>query len=115
MRETPRNAALRKRAARRGLRVRRRGNVYELRNGDGLVISGTYASVAAYIDEDCPRRKPGKPARVRPPAAWIPVIEDYLTTLAAAGQPAGHASIATTERYLAVDDAEVRATMMGAL
>ena len=86
--EAPRDAALRKRAARRGLRVRRRGHVYELRNADGLVLSGTYASVTAYIDERCPRRQPGRPAWARPPAAWVPVIEDYLTTLAAAGQPA---------------------------
>jgi integrase/recombinase XerC len=88
MSEAARDTTLRHRATRRGLRIQRHGHVYELRNDDGLVISGTYTSVSAYLDERFPRRNPGRPAWVRPPAAWTPLIEDYLTTLAAAGQPA---------------------------
>jgi integrase/recombinase XerC len=107
-----RDRALRRRAEQLGLRVRKHGHVYELRNNDGLVLSGTYASVAAYTVERCPRRKPGKPAWVRPPAEWAPMIEDYLTTLAAAGQPSTtiktrRQSIGQMARELGAHPAEV--------
>ncbi|MBV8860808.1 MAG: hypothetical protein JO259_02950, partial [Mycobacterium sp.] len=88
MRENNRVDSLRARAGRRGLRVRKHGHVYELFNDDGLVFSGTYKSAGTYIDQRCPRRKPGRAPWALPPAAWAPMIEDYLTTLAAAGQPA---------------------------
>lgn len=88
MSENSPDSMLRASARRKGLRVRKHGHMYEIRNDDGLVVSGTYKSVRAFLAEQYPRRKPGRPAWVRPPAAWAPLIEDHLTMLAAAGQPA---------------------------
>lgn len=49
---------------------------------------------------------------MHPPAAWAPLIEDYLTTLAAAGQPATtiknrRHSLVAMARELSGDPAEV--------
>jgi hypothetical protein len=71
MREARRDTDLRARAGRRGLRIRKHGHVYELRNAEGLVFSGTYRSVRLTSTNDarragqaarhgCGRRPPGR-------------------------------------------------------
>jgi integrase len=79
-----REQMLRKRAKKIGIRVRRRGNAFELWNGQGLALSGSIDATLAYVDDRVPRQKTGPP-RVRPPASWAPMVDDYLVGLIAAG------------------------------
>jgi integrase len=83
-----RERMLRKHAATIGLRVRRSGPLYELHNGDGPALSGTLDTMETYVKERYIRRNPGPQPWVQPPAAWAQMIDDYLTTLVAAGQSA---------------------------
>lgn len=83
-----RERIMRRRAASLDLRVRRRGKVFDLRDSDGLVLSGQLSSLEAYVAERYVRKNPGPQLRLRPPAAWGSMIDDYLLTLAAAGRPA---------------------------
>jgi integrase/recombinase XerC len=69
-----------------GLRMRRRGNVYDLRDDAGLVITGPLSSIEAYVGERWVGKRPGPKPRVRPPAAWAVLSDDYVLTLAAAGR-----------------------------
>lgn len=82
-----RERILRRQAKSLGLRVRRRGKAFDLREGGVLVLSGVLATVEGYIAERYVRCNPGPQQRVRPPVAWAPFIDTYIVTLAAAGQP----------------------------
>jgi integrase len=88
MSEPSRVAVLRHRAARRGLQIRRRGHVYELRDSAGVTVHvGTFESATAFIRE--PMRLGPRPSPLlQVPAEWAPMIGDYLATRVAAGQPA---------------------------
>jgi hypothetical protein len=71
MSEDARVTELRRKAKRRGLRIIRHGHVYEIRDAEGVVLTGTFASADAYLRERYGRLNRGGPApRVRPPAAW---------------------------------------------
>jgi integrase/recombinase XerC len=83
-----RERMLRKRAASIGLQVCRSGPLYELHNGDGSVLAATLDAVETYVGERYVRRSPGPQPWARPPAVWTAMIDDYLTTLAAAGMTA---------------------------
>ena len=84
-----RGEALRKRAEARGLRLGRRGTVFTLYRGDEVLHRGDVGDVAAYLRA----HHPGRPAGGKPkpecavPPAWAQIIDDYMLSLAAAGQP----------------------------
>jgi integrase/recombinase XerC len=68
----------------------KRGGVIELRDGDTTVCRGNVDDIEAYIAANHRRRPPGgkpKPECAVPPA-WAQIIDDYMLTLVAAGQPA---------------------------
>jgi integrase/recombinase XerC len=81
--------AARKAAKRRGLRLIERGDVLTLRKGDTVIHSGGIADTESYLAAHHPGLTPGgKPKpECAVPAAWAPIIADYMLTLAAAGQP----------------------------
>lgn len=79
-----REQLLRRRAKTLGISVRRRGHAFDLFDSQGLIFCGSIDTVLTYVT-DRTVRKPGR-ARVRPPAAWASIIDDYLVTLIAAGQ-----------------------------
>jgi hypothetical protein len=67
----------------------KRGGVIELRDGDTTVCRGDVDDIEAYIATKHPRRRPGgqpRPEYTVPPA-WAQIIDDYVLSLAAAGQP----------------------------
>lgn len=81
-----REQSLRRRAKALGIRVRRRGSVFELWNPHGLILCGQFHAVSTYVNDQWRLRpKPGQPRRMLPPAAWAPMIDEYLVALAAAG------------------------------
>ena len=85
-----RGEALRHRAKARGLRLVRRGTVCTLYRGEEALHRGDVDEVSAYLDTHYVRRRPGgkpKPECAVPPA-WAQIIDDYMLSLAAAGQPA---------------------------
>lgn len=80
-----REQRLRRHAKTLGLRVvKRDGSRFDLLNGEGLVTCGPIDTVAAYVNDRYVRPKP-TPRRAQPPAAWAPIIEDYLVSLTAGG------------------------------
>lgn len=78
---------VRRRAKSLGLRMVQRGNIYELRDGDGILLSGSIAAAENYVAERFIARSPG-PATARIPETWTPMISEYCLSLAAAGQTA---------------------------
>lgn len=78
--------ALRYRARRRGLRVRKRGDLCELHDGDGLLFSGAIDAVESYLRARYTSVPIGRVPWVVPPPEWAAHIEAFLTTLVAAGQ-----------------------------
>jgi integrase len=88
--DTPAESNARHHARRCGLRLSKRGGVIELRDGDNTTVCrGDIDDIEAYIATTHPRRRPGgqpKPECAVPPA-WARIIDDYLLTLVAAGQP----------------------------
>jgi hypothetical protein len=88
--DTPAESNARHHARRCGLRLAKRGGVIELRDGDTTVCRGDVDDIEAYIATKHPRRRPGgqpKPEYAVPPA-WAQIIDEYMLSLAAAGQPA---------------------------
>ena len=83
-----RERMLRKHTATIGMRVRRSGTCYELHYGNSAVLGGTLDAAESYVKEAYVRRSPGPQPWVQPPPAWAQMIDDYLTTLTAAGQSA---------------------------
>jgi integrase len=86
---TDRVEAARKVARRRGLRLVERRNVLQVRDGDTVLHQGGIADTEAYLASHHPGRPPGgkpKPEYAVPPA-WAQIIDDYMLSLAAAGQP----------------------------
>jgi integrase/recombinase XerC len=81
--------AARKAAGRRGLRLIERGAVLTLRDGETVVHRGGIADTESYLAVHHPGRRPGgKPKpECAVPSAWAQIINDYILTLAAAGQP----------------------------
>jgi integrase/recombinase XerC len=80
---------VRQRVNRRGLRLVKRGNTFDLRDGDTSLHSGSLNDVEAYLVAHCPWRSSGgvpKPGFEVPPQ-WAGIIDDYMLTLAAGGQP----------------------------
>lgn len=91
MSEATGDSTLRRRARRRGLQLIKYGDVYELRDDDGVSVHvGTFDSANACIRQRYgPMRKGPRPGPLlSTPAAWAPAIGAYLTTLVAAGQSA---------------------------
>jgi integrase/recombinase XerC len=85
---TARVDTVRQRVNRRGLRLVKRGNTFELRDGDNSLHCGSLDEVAAYLSGHCPWRGSGgvaKPEFAVPPQ-WAGMIDDYLISLAAVGQ-----------------------------
>lgn len=77
----------RRKAERLGLRLCQRGAVFTLRDADGATVEvGPLAAVEAYLGRRYTARRPGPPRTTSAPAAWAPLIDDYLVTLAAVGQ-----------------------------
>jgi hypothetical protein len=84
-----RDRALRRGAQDVGMRVRKWCHVYELRNGDGLVLAGTWASVGRYVREryghpqsglgrGCGRRRRGRPRSTTTSPRWsLPAITPH--------------------------------------
>lgn len=68
-----------------GLRMVARGNVVELRDDTGQLLTGGLGTVETYLVERYTAKRPG-PARAPIPAAWAPMIDDYCLTSAASGQ-----------------------------
>jgi hypothetical protein len=81
--------AMRKRAGRHGLRLVKRGDTFELRDGDMSACRGDLDAVESHLTTNYPRRRPGgqpRPEYAVPPA-WAQIIDDYMLSLAAAGRP----------------------------
>jgi hypothetical protein len=77
----------RKRAQRLGLRLSQRGFVFTLRDENDVTLSvGPLGKVDAYLLERSRPRPPGPAPTLRPSELWRAHIDDYLLTLAAAGQ-----------------------------
>jgi len=82
-----RGRSARQRARRLGLRLSQRGTVFTLTDADGATVElGPLAAVEAYLVQRYTARRPGPQRSTSAPAAWAPLIDDYLVTLAAVGQ-----------------------------
>ena len=108
----------RRRARVIGLRlVVRRDGLIELRANGEAVHCGDIDSVQGYIAERCPDGRRNRPASRREPAAWTPLIDGYMLTLAAAGRPAASMKLRRIQlcrmaRELAVPPVEVTGEML---
>lgn len=78
----------RQKAASLGLKVRKDGNIYSLRDGASAIITGGLGTIEAYLQTHYKPKRPG-PARAQIPASWRQLIADYLDYLEAGGQSAG--------------------------
>jgi hypothetical protein len=75
------------RAGRIGMKVVREGDNSHLYSPDGVyLMSGSVADVDSYLDAHHPRRNPGTTVRPVTPPMWAAMIDDYVRSLAAAGQ-----------------------------
>jgi len=105
----------RARAQRLGLKLSQRGNVFTLRDEDGITLAvGMLGVVDAYLIARMKPKPPGPPRSTRPPESWSRDVGDYLLTLAAAGQREAtirhrHSILCMTARGLGCAPAEVTA------
>lgn len=77
----------RRRAQRLGLRISQRGSVFRLYDADNITLAlGPLGVVDAYLIERCKPNPPGPPRTTYAPTAWVGMVDEYLLTLAAAGQ-----------------------------
>lgn len=84
---TSRARNARRRAKRLGLRIAQRGYVFTLYDASGSTLEvGQLSTVEAYLGQRYTARRPGPARTTSAPQAWVPLIEDYLVSLAAVGQ-----------------------------
>jgi integrase len=77
----------RRRAQRLGLQFSQSGTVFRVRDNHGITLAlGPLGTVDAYLIERIKPHPPGPAPSVQPPAAWAALLDEYLLTLAAAGQ-----------------------------
>jgi integrase len=76
----------RKRAHKLGLQLIQRGTVFTLRDDNITLAVGMLGVVDAYLITRLQRGRPGPKPSIRAPLAWRRDVDDYLLTLAAAGQ-----------------------------
>ncbi len=77
----------RRRAQRLGLRLSQSGNVFRVCDTNNVTLAlGPLGVVDAYLIERLKPTPPGPPRRTYAPPAWAPMVDEYLLTLAAAGQ-----------------------------
>src|SRR6202171_823556 len=80
--------AVRMRARRRGLRMLQSGDVFRLYDGAGRVVeTGQLTAIEAYLAERFLPRRLAPQSGTKAPTAWAQIIDGYMLTLAAAGQP----------------------------
>jgi len=87
--DSKRVARVRECARRNGLAMSRRGDVFTLRDELGhVLIKGLLEEVEAYLLAHTEQRRPGRRpgGRAAAPGEWAVMINDYLTSLTAAGQ-----------------------------
>ncbi len=77
----------RRKAASLGWKIIQRGNIYELRDGNGRLATGGISAIENYLVDHYTPRPPG-PTTARVPAAWAPIIAEWCLHLAAGGQTA---------------------------
>jgi integrase len=82
---TSRERIARRRATQSGLHLSRRGAAFTLTHDDATIAAGPLGVIEAALSARYVPNRPGPIPTVRPPTGWS-AIEDYLVTLAAAGQ-----------------------------
>jgi integrase len=84
---TSRARIARRKAHRLELRLSQRGGTYRLTDDHGVTHElGPLAVIETYLAGHYTPRPPGPQPTVKPPPGWGVILEDYLLTLAAAGQ-----------------------------
>jgi integrase len=87
MNTTNRARIARARAQRLGLNLSQRGTVFTLRDDNDVTLAvGPLGRVDAYLVRHMRPKPPGPPPNTTAPETWQRCIDDYLLTLAAAGQ-----------------------------
>jgi integrase len=105
----------RKRAHKLGLQLIQRGTVFTLRDENDFTLAvGMLGVVDAYLITRLQRGRPGPKPSTRAPEAWRRDVDDYLLTLAAAGQRTAtirlrHGILCLAARGLGCPPAEVTA------
>ncbi|WP_202378183.1 tyrosine-type recombinase/integrase [Mycobacterium paraintracellulare] len=95
---TSRARNARARAKRLGLRLSQHGTVFSLSDDQGATLEvGPLSAVEAYLGQRYTARRPGPQRTTSAPPAWVPLIEDYLVTLVAAGQPSTTVKLRCTQ------------------
>lgn len=75
---------VRRKAVSLGLTLRQRGNIYELRDGSAVLVTGGIGAVESFVEQRFTAKTPG-PAKAAIPAAWVVLIEAFCVELAAGG------------------------------